>query len=320
MATPPDRGSGKGRPQPPAGGRLPSEIPTPPRGAPGIPAVPPMGTSRPDLPAISTPSPRPPAPQHQRPPPLPPQPPARPAAPQRPPPVLTPGAQRAPAAPAAPARPPPAATARVSPAPVPTPAPRSGAPGPDLDRAQLAELDQRFAQLDHLDYFQLLKLTPQAALADIKSAFYRESRTYHPDRFFHLKDRLFKEKVSAVYRRLTEAYYVLRDDLKRKRYLADIASPERNAKLRFTEAAEAETKQQVKKEQEEQIGVHPKGRHFYGVAMKDVASGNLPSAERNLKTALTFEPSNARYKEKLAEIQQQIHEDAKKQGHSFKIK
>jgi len=315
MGTPPDRGSGKGRRPPPSGGRLPSEIPTPPRGVPTIPSVPPMGSSRPDLPALTTPSPRPPAPP-QRPPP--PQPQQRPALQQRPPPVLTPGARRAPAAPG---RPPPAATARVSPAPAPTPpAPRSGAPGPDLDRAQLAELDQRFAQLDHLDYFQLLKLAPQAAMADIKSAFYRESRTYHPDRFFHLKDRLFKEKVSAVYRRLTEAYYVLRDDVKRKRYLADIASPERNAKLRFTEATEAETKQQVKKEQEEQIGVHPKGRHFYGVAMKDVASGNLPSAERNLKTALTFEPSNARYKEKLAEIQQQVHEEAKKQGHSFKIK
>ena len=76
----------------------------------------------------------------------------------------------------------------------------------------------------------------------------------------------------------------------------------------------------MKKEQEEQIGVHPKGRQFYATAMKDVDGGNLPSAERNLKMALTFEPSNARYKEKLAELQQRVHEEFKKQGHAFKIK
>jgi len=171
-----------------------------------------------------------------------------------------------------------------------------------------------------MDYFQLLKLQPAATPVEIKAAFYRESRTLHPDRFFQLSDKAFKEKVSAVYKRLTEAYYVLRDDVKRKRYVQDIASPERNARLRFTEATEAETKQQVKKEAEEQIGVHPKGRQFYATAMKDSDGGNFASAERNLKLALTFEPSNARYKEKLSEIQQKLHDEQKKSGHSFKIR
>jgi len=194
------------------------------------------------------------------------------------------------------------------------------APGLGLDRAQMAELEQRHTNLDNLDYFQLLKLTPQASPEEIKSAFYRESRTYHPDRFFHVQDSAFKEKISAVYKRLTEAYYVLRDDLKRKRYAADVAGPERAQKLRFTEATEVETKQQVKKEQEELIGTHPKARQFYQTAMKDLGASNLSAAERNLKMALTFEPSNARYKEKLSEVQQRVHEEYKKSGQSFKIK
>jgi DnaJ-class molecular chaperone len=228
--------------------------------------------------------------------------------------VLTPPVVIVPPAPPAAAPPP----ARASAAPVPTPASTVSAAG--LDRAQLQELEQRAASLGQMDYFQLLKLQPSATPGEIKAAFYRESRTYHPDRFFQLADKAFKEKVGHVYKRLTEAYYVLRDDAKRKRYAADVASPERNAKLRFTDATEAETKQQVKKEQEEQIGVHPKARQFYATAMKDEASGNLAAAERNLKMALTFEPSNARYKEKLAEISKKVYEDSKKQGSAFKIK
>jgi curved DNA-binding protein CbpA len=216
-----------------------------------------------------------------------------------------------------PQRPPPMPAARAPAAP---PPPAARAQAPDLDRAQMAELEQRYSKLDEMDYFQILKLDPQAPPVDIKSAFYRESRTYHPDRFFHLKDQAFKEKINAVYKRLTEAYYVLRDDVKRKRYAADIASPERNAKLRFTEASEVETKQQVKKEQEEQIGVNPKARQFYATAMKEMDASSWSAAERNLKLALTFEPSNARYREKLNEVQQRIHEEFKKSGQSFKIK
>jgi DnaJ domain len=288
MASPPNSGSGKpGAPRPPRPPVSPTaktqpELPIPPSVAPAVPKVAPAAAGRP---------PAPPAPQQ------------RPQPPPRPPPVLGTPAAAPPAqarAPAVIAPPPPAAAG--------------------LDRAQLQELEQRAANLDRMDYFQLLKLQPSATLVEIKAAFYRESRTLHPDRFFQLEDKVFKEKVGHVYKRLTEAYYVLRDDAKRKRYAADIASPERNAKLRFSEATEAETKQQVKKEQEEQIGVHPKGRQFYATAMKDLDGANLSSAERNLKMALTFEPSNARYKEKLNEVQQKLHEEQKKQGHSFKIR
>jgi hypothetical protein len=238
-------------------------------------------------------------------------------------PPYTPSAAEIPTVPGIPPiAPPPAAQARApaaqarAPALTPLPPPATG----PLDGAQIQELEQRFGRLDQMDYFQLLKLEASAAPADIKAAFYRESRTFHPDRFFQLDDKALKEKVSTVYKRLTEAYYVLRDDAKRKRYAADIAGPERAAKLRFTEATEAETKQQVKKEQEEQIGVHPKGRQFYATAMKDYDSGNITGAERNLKMALTFEPSNARYKEKLVEISKKVYDEAKKQGHAFKIK
>ena len=176
------------------------------------------------------------------------------------------------------------------------------------------------AALDEMDYFQVLKLTPAAVPAEIKKAFYRESRAYHPDRYYHLADADSKQKVTDVYKRITEAYYVLRDDKKRQKYAGDIAGPERVAKLRYTEASELEAKVEVKKQAEEQIGTHPKGREFFKTAMKDWDAERWSSAERNVKMALTYEPANAKYKEMLVKAQNKMHDEFKKKGDQFKIR
>lgn len=209
----------------------------------------------------------------------------------------------------------PAAATAVTPPPAPAASTDLG-----LDIQQLADLESRCAKLDQLDYFEVLMLERTATPADIKRAFYRESRTYHPDRFFHVDSKELKERINELYKRVTEAYYVLRDDTKRKKYVVDVTGPERAQKLRFTEASEAETKAAAKKEQEEQIGTHPKGRQFFQQAQKDADAGNWSAAERNLKMALTYEPSNARYKERLAEVQKQSQDETRDKGGSFKIR
>src|SRR5262249_31131067 len=83
-----------------------------------------------------------------------------------------------------------------------------------------AQLAWKAERLDTLDYFELLGVATTATAAEVKRAFYSESRAYHPDRFFHLTDEAFKAQVHEVYKRVTEAYYVLRDDVRRRKYLA----------------------------------------------------------------------------------------------------
>src|SRR5438132_14270039 len=93
-----------------------------------------------------------------------------------------------------------------------------------------------------LDYFQVLKIGQNATPPDIKSAYYRESRAYHPDRFSTLPAGDLKENIGRIYKRINEAYVCLRDDTKRTKYLADVLGPERQRKLRFVEASEQELK------------------------------------------------------------------------------
>ncbi len=165
--------------------------------------------------------------------------------------------------------------------------------------------------LPQMDYFQILRLSATAAPEEIKTAFYKQSRGFHPDRFFHLNDPLLRTRVNEIYKRITEAYYVLRDETKRRKYVADIGGPDRAQKLRFTEADEVQNRQAVKKEREEEVGLHPKGRQFFQTALRDAAAERWTVAERNLKTALTYEPSNPRYREKLVEVQQHLKSDMK---------
>src|SRR5205085_5031288 len=98
---------------------------------------------------------------------------------------------------------------------------------------------QALAQiLDELDYFQILKVGQNASPSEIKAAYYRESRAYHPDRFFQMDASEFKDAVGRIYKRINEAYVCLRDDVKRTKYLGDVIGPERQKKLRFVEASE----------------------------------------------------------------------------------
>jgi DnaJ-class molecular chaperone len=193
------------------------------------------------------------------------------------------------------------------------------APRPTASGDPSTEIRRRADTLNALDYFQLLGLPTTASAVEVKRAFHAESRAYHPDRFFHLTDVTLKTQVHEVYKRITEAYFVLRDETKRRKYLADITGSDRVRKLRFDEMAEQETKAAVKREVEEQIGVHPKGRQFFQVAMAELDRGQLAAAERNLKLALTYESQNTLYKDKLAQVQERIHEEFRREGKAFKI-
>jgi DnaJ-class molecular chaperone len=165
---------------------------------------------------------------------------------------------------------------------------------------------QALAQvLEELDYFQILKIGQQASPSEIKAAYYRESRSYHPDRFSTLPPGEMKDTIGKIYKRINEAYVCLRDDSKRTKYLADVLGPERQKKIRFVEASE----QELKKEKEQEVGTTPQGRKFFMAGLADMAAQRFAAAERNFKMALTYEPNNPNFKAKRDEAGKLIKND-----------
>jgi DnaJ-class molecular chaperone len=184
-----------------------------------------------------------------------------------------------------------------------------------MDVEFLQEVEERAAALDGLDYCQVLRIPASAGPAEIKAAYYRESRRFHPDRYAAAGNEELRQRIGRVYRRVNEAYTVLRDDARRRKYLADVAGPERARKLRFTEAEESEVKQEQVQKMEEQFGLTPNGRKFYAAALKEVEAKRWEPAERAVKSALMYEPQNAKFKELLAHI-----EKNRPKGDPFRIK
>jgi DnaJ-class molecular chaperone len=175
-----------------------------------------------------------------------------------------------------------------------------------MDAQFLIEVETLAAVLDQLDYYGVLKLQQGAGAADVKAAYYRESRAYHPDRFAAVESPELKELIGRIYRRINEAYTVLRDDQKRTRYLAEVTGPDRAKKLRFTEVEDAAVKEEQKKKLEEQFGQTPNGRRFYATFMLEAKAERWDSAERALKSALMYEPGNPKFKEQLAAVQGEL--------------
>lgn len=188
-----------------------------------------------------------------------------------------------------------------------------------MDPQFAIEVEALAGALDQLDYFGVLKLPQTATPPEIKAAYYRESRAYHPDRFAAYPDPAFRELVGKIYRRVNEAYTVLRDDRRRLKYVADLNGPDRARKLRFTEADEAQVKEEQKRKLEEQLGQTPNGRKFYAAALVELQAGRLEPALRALRSALMYEPGNARFKEQVAAIEKQL-ESSRPKGDQFRIK
>src|SRR4051794_26157783 len=96
----------------------------------------------------------------------------------------------------------------------------------EIDPVFLIEAEALATIVDELDYFQILKIDAKARPDEVKQAYFRESRLYHPDQFFGMPASPGKQAIGKIYKRVNEAWVVLRDDAKRSRYLADIAGPD----------------------------------------------------------------------------------------------
>lgn len=170
---------------------------------------------------------------------------------------------------------------------------------PELDPVFAIEAQALSQILDELDYFQVLKIEQGATAEQIKQAYFRESRLYHPDQFYASQDVDLRQAVGKIYKRVNEAFVVLRDDRKRSKYTSDVNGPNRERKLRYTEESEEE----LKRQRDQEMGSTPQARKTFQAALLDLDSGRYQQALLNLKLAMQFEPQNAYFKQKYDEAQ-----------------
>jgi curved DNA-binding protein CbpA len=154
--------------------------------------------------------------------------------------------------------------------------------------------------LEELSYYDVLRVAEDASPKEIQKAFHDLSLNCHPDRFVDEPVEV-GEAASSVFKRLVEAYNILRRPALRARYDADLrksASAGAPQSTHFDEHAVAE-KQTFEQRTLYMIARNAKAKQFAAKADRFLSNGQLEEARIQLISAYQHDPGNDELKERL---------------------
>jgi len=120
-------------------------------------------------------------------------------------------------------------------------------PKVDLDSDFVKKVEDTFNRLTATDFYDILDIDKKATDDEIKKAYYRVAKVFHPDRHFSLPSDALKNKLHTIFSQITEAYRILSDSKMRNAYDQSLSikpakiekSTVEIARVRFTEGREA---------------------------------------------------------------------------------
>ncbi|MDA8433588.1 MAG: DnaJ domain-containing protein [Nitrospiraceae bacterium] len=189
-------------------------------------------------------------------------------------------------------------------------APEDEAAVPGVDPEEVRTIEEMHGKYVDLGYYGVLGVKPVASLQEIKSAYYRAAKKYHPDIHFSRADDLLKNKLSDIFSYVYEAYATLADPEKRREYdksvsfrPARVASGGEKAKMKFEEGRAAFKKEQYGEAEllfgqatyfDSSVAVY---HFYYGLSL--FRQAKVKAAEKAIARAVKLDPFNADY---LAEL------------------
>jgi curved DNA-binding protein CbpA len=151
---------------------------------------------------------------------------------------------------------------------------------------------QRWAQtLEHLSHFQVLSVPSDASFDDIRFAFHRFARLFHPDQHFsrNEEERL---QIASIFRAGTEAYRVLLDPVLRAHYESHMQALQKHgASPSAFPAAPSSMRPAASIRLEDHVrsaSIRPFARR----AEELFAAGDFAQAHLQVRLALSREPEN----------------------------
>jgi hypothetical protein len=172
------------------------------------------------------------------------------------------------------------------------------------------EIEEMHNKYEGLGYYSVLGVKNLAAIHEIKSAYYKTAKKYHPDMHFYLEDDVLKDKLNDIFTYVYEAYATLSNPQKRKEYdklstlkpaklvsqsdKARALFEEGNIQLRENNYTEAEL---LFGQAAYFDGTIPEYHYYYGLTLMSL--NKFKHAEKAINRAIKLDPKNAGYLAKI---------------------
>ncbi len=173
----------------------------------------------------------------------------------------------------------------------------------------IEKVEELYDGLGNLGYYEILELTADASISDIKRSYYKMAKDFHPDKHFYLNADM-KGKLSLIFSYITSAYSTISDPQKREEYDKEKSgkidrhvSGIETAKDKFSQGMKKFEKRHYEDAAElfGQAGYmnndEPDYFFYYGLSLYKL--GKLKEAEGAIRNALKMKPAHVEY---LAEI------------------
>jgi tetratricopeptide (TPR) repeat protein len=77
---------------------------------------------------------------------------------------------------------------------------------PEVDQALVDKIEKLYIKHKDLSYHDILDISRSASSTEIKRAYYKMAREFHPDRYLHLQSDSLKAKLNTIFAYVNEAY------------------------------------------------------------------------------------------------------------------
>jgi len=182
---------------------------------------------------------------------------------------------------------------------------------PDVQR-RILEFEARLGEPDHA----LLGVEPDADAKEVKKAYFRLSKEFHPDRFFRRDIGPFKERLDRIFKRVADAYENLINADAATESGSSGASSATAAADGATDSAECDAEESPENARLRLLkqrmpfkmdGSVPEERReqaeeIFKAVISAERMGRITEALSQVRLALTFDPKNRDYSEKLREL------------------
>jgi len=98
-------------------------------------------------------------------------------------------------------------------------------------------------KISALNYYEILQVSADSSASEVKAAYFKLARKYHPDLFSRNLSTEIKNKIDDIFDKITKSYHTLSDDNKRQDYNKKLDSPTKGSKKDLEKRAEVKFRQ-----------------------------------------------------------------------------